>query len=132
MKRFLAVLLLFTHLLFLPALSLCETFTWQNATSYTDNTAISSAAQATITTKIYHSPTGSGTDWVLFATVTNGAMTYGPVALPSQYGRGQNSYWAMTNVIPAEGTTSAYSAVYTYMIPFVPPLAPINIHLGKP
>jgi len=130
MKKHLFFLALFLFA-FMVAVARGETITWNNATTYTDNTAIAPAAQATMTSRIYHSATGNGTDWSLFQTILSGGQSW-TGALPSAYAKGSTIYVSMTNTIPAEGTPSAYAPAVSYVIPYVAPQTPVTIHITRP
>ena len=103
-----------------------ETINWNNATQYTDNSAISAADQATIVTRIYHGAT-AGTATALLATVTGGGETW-TGAIP--YTRGQTGYFAATNEVG--GQVSGPSPAVSYTVPAPGPKAPTTINITRP
>jgi len=101
-----------------------ETISWNNPTTYVDNTAISVADQATITTRIYHGTTALAS--TLLATVTGGLETWtGPIP----YTKGQTAYFRATAELA--GQTSDYSPATSYTVPYVAPKAPTTINIVR-
>lgn len=126
MKKILVLLVLLT----IPALSQAATISWDNPTTYTDATPIPTAAQATLTTKIYYATTAAGcATGTLFQTVLNGAQTW--VGTLPVTAKGSTTYYCATSTIPAEGQESAKSAAVSYTVPFVAPSAPVVINIVK-
>jgi hypothetical protein len=127
-KRFNMLLLYVAVLLvFVPA-ALAETVTWGNPALRIDESAISSAAQATITTKLYkaldHITWGSP-----FATVTNGGTSWvGSLGVAP----GATIYVTVSATIPAENKESAYATYATWTVEYVAPKAPTSILITKP
>ena len=115
----LAVLLLAKH-------ARAETITWNNATQYTDNSAISAADQAAIVTRIYHGATAA-TATTLLTTVPAGGETWAG-AIP--YTRGQTGWFTATNEVG--GQVSAYAPAVSYTVPAPGPKAPTTINITRP
>ena len=115
----LAVLLLARH-------ARAETVTWNNATQYTDNSAISAADQALIVTRIYHG-TSPTTMTSLLATVTAGGETW-TGAIP--YTRGQTAYFTANNELGGQISSPAPAVAYT--VPAPGPKAPTTITITRP
>ena len=116
----LAVLVLARH-------ARAETVTWTNPAEYTDGSAISAAAQATITTKLY-----KGLDHVTWGTaiamVTSGGTLWtGPLGVAP----GGTIYVTATATIPAEGVESGYAPYYTWTVPYVAPKTPAGIGITR-
>lgn len=111
--------------------ALGQTVTWTNPTTYTDNTAISAAAQATITTRLFYDVDQLGTP-TLFATVTNGVTTWTGALPTACAAKGFTCYYTATASIPAEGDVqSAYAPYVSYTVPYVAPLTPTSITITR-
>jgi len=124
---FLAIVLLFG----LSSGAWSATIAWSNPTTYTDAAPISAAAQATLTTKLYHSTTSAGcATGTLFQTVLNGASSWTGAALPVT-AKGSTTYYCATSTVPAEGTESDKSPAVAYTVPLVAPTAPVLINIAK-
>lgn len=117
----LAVLLLARH-------ALAETVSWSLPTTYTDGSAISAAARATITVKIYKSL--DHLTWgVPIATVLNGGTSWtGNLNVAP----GGTVYVTATATIPAENQESGYAPYYTYTVPYLAPSTPTAVTITRP
>ncbi|MDA8122233.1 MAG: hypothetical protein M0Z38_06680 [Deltaproteobacteria bacterium] len=105
-----------------------ETISWSLPTTYTDGSAISSGAGATITTKLYKSL--DHITWgTAIATVLNGATSWSGNL---NVAPGGTIYVTATATIPAENVESGYAPYYTYTVAYLAPSTPHSITITRP
>ena len=117
MKKLLVLLALFVAVLSssVPRV-IAETVTWQNPTTYTDNSAIPAAKQAQLSTEIQYR---MGATFLPFGTATGGAETF---AAPYVTAPGTSSYWRIRSISVADNnSTGAWSGEHTFSRPFSVP-----------
>jgi hypothetical protein len=100
-----------------------ETITWENATTYSDGSAVADADKAKITTYLYYRPPNG--QWTGFVTVPNGAQTWTGM-LPAAILRGVvYEYNAANELNGMTGPMIATPATYTR--PYLAPSSPKTI-----